>query len=272
MISIKQSYEQKLAEAQAKELEKVQLPNSKSKTCPHLANVNPDHHLTGSLKYLVELNSLKTKSIIRSAEKVDIQIFDLGISDRHAAILFENGDYFIEPYNNSRVLQNGVQRDDKFLLKNFDRLVFGPSHYFIFIEPTKFGEENSGIINEKLQSITVEKIQQEIAEVTGLITNTFDRKDIDELACINQLIDLMPYIEEANQMSIILEKMKYEPVILNPMVIGDPYSKIMPVIIAKKFGSSYEWIFESEKFIDKKHACQNFIWTLKLTERYNYNY
>lgn len=54
-------------------------------------------------------------------------------------------------------------------------------------------------------------------------------------------------------MSIILDKkMKYEPIILNPIVIGDPHSKARPAIIVKKFGTSNEWLWDSQKFIDRR--------------------
>jgi hypothetical protein len=228
MNSMKESFEQKLAEALAKskELTKTQQDNEWAKVSPHLTNVNADPHLTGSLKYIVDLSAKRSKVVIGSADKVDIQLFGVGIMDRHAAILMESGEHFLEPYNNSRVIQNGVQRDEKFQIGIFDRLVFGASHYFIFLDPSKFTEDKE-VISEKLQSITAEKIQQEIAEATGLISNTFDRKEPNEMACINQLIDLMPYVEEANQISILLDKkMKYQSIILNPIVIGDPYSKV----------------------------------------------
>jgi hypothetical protein len=229
MNSMKESFEQKLAEAEARAKELAsssQTASERAKVYPHLANVNADPHLTGSLKYIIELNSKRTKVVLGSADKVDIQLYGLGIVDRHAAILFDAGNYYLEPYNNSRVIQNGAQRDDKFQLGNFDRLVFGASQYFIFIDPSRFTEDKEAI-NEKLQSITAERIQQEIAEATGLISNTFDKKEYDEMASINQLIDLMPYVEEANQLSILMDKkMKYTPIILNPIVIGDPYSKV----------------------------------------------
>jgi kinesin family protein 1 len=257
MNSMKESYEQKLAEAmvKAEELHNTRQMNERAKVCPHLANVNVDPHLTGSLKYIVDLGPKRTKVVIGSADKVDIQLYGLGVADRHAGIFIENGEYFLEPYNNSRVIQNGSQRDEKFQLGKFDRLVFGASQFYIFIDPSKFIEDKDAI-NEKLQSITAEKIQQEIAEATGLISNTFDRKEPDQMACINQLIDLMPYIEEANQISILLDKkMKYQPIILNPIVIGDPYSKV-------KVNFTYKFIkFEYDEksltlFFKANDCCQ----------------
>lgn len=267
MDSLRQSYEQRLAEAHAnaKEIDRTYQVTEKAKICPHLANVNIDSNLTGSLKFLIEFGNKKSSTMIGSSDKVEIQLSGLGVNDRHAAISNQNGTFFIEPFGHSRVILNGKQIEEKSQLNNLDRLVLGASNYFIFVDPARFGQEDSiDLRNEKISSITVEKIQQEIAESMGLISQSFDRRAPEEQACINQLIDLMPYIEEANQMSIILDKkMKYQPLILNPIVIGDPYSKIKPVIVAKKFGTSYEWLYDSDKFIDKKTLMSEIYLDLK---------
>ena len=85
----------------------------------------------------------------------------------------------------------------------------------MFVDPSKFIEEGgSDLIAQQMSQITVDKIQQEIAEETGLISANSDRSAPDEIACINELIDLMPHIEEANQMSILLDKkISYKPII-----------------------------------------------------------
>jgi hypothetical protein len=78
----------------------------------------------------------------------------------------------------------------------------------------------------KIPDAKKKKVQQEIAENSGLISNQYERKRPDEIACINDLIDLLPSIEEANQMSILLDrKMKYEALILNPIVVGEVNAK-----------------------------------------------
>ena len=110
MDSLKKSYEQKLAEALAKSKEldsALKSVNEKAKICPHLSNINPDPMLTGSLKYLLEFpDKKKSAIIIGTADKVDIQIYGLGIQERHAGITCENGDFYLEPFANSRVFIN----------------------------------------------------------------------------------------------------------------------------------------------------------------------
>jgi len=107
MESLKKSYEQKLAEALAKskELDKaLKTVNEKAKIVPHLSNINPDPMLTGSLKYLLEFpDKKKSALIIGCADKTDIQIYGLGIQERHAGITCENGQFYLEPFASSRV-------------------------------------------------------------------------------------------------------------------------------------------------------------------------
>ena len=187
--------------------------------------------LTGSLKHLFETNPKKTKFILGSSDKCDIQLFGLGLQDRHAGVSFEDGKFFMEPYINARVVRNGKQVDHKFRMENLDRYVFGASLYYIFVNPSEFtanGERSVEVMNEQVNTITVETIHQEIAEESGLITEAdLNRQTPEEIACLNELIDLIPNIEEANQMSILLDKkVKYKPIILNPLVIGEPESKI----------------------------------------------
>jgi kinesin family protein 1 len=224
--SMKQGYEQKLAEALAKAKENDRSKaNEKAKICPHLSNINVDPMLTGSVKHIIEFNGPDKRIVIGSGEKSSIQMFGLGVNEAHACLSTQNGDFFLEPYANSRVLKNGKLCEEKFKLNNFDRLVFGATLYYLFIDPSKFDKDTDEIVT-KANNFTVEKVQQEIAEQSGLITNNFDYKKPEEIACLNELIDLMPAIEEANEMSIFLDrKMKYEPIILNPIVIGDPHSK-----------------------------------------------
>jgi hypothetical protein len=155
-----------------------------------LSNISIDPMLTGSLKHLVEFAPNKKKIIIGAVDKADIQLNGLGIQDRHAGITFENDNFYLEPYENARVIRNGKQFTEKFALNNFDRLVLGASLYYLFVNPYKF-EQDSQTVSNMVNTYTVDKIQQEIAEESGLITNSMDHKNPDEVACFNHLIDLM---------------------------------------------------------------------------------
>ncbi len=130
-------------------------------------------------------------------------------------------------YLKARVIRNGKQEERKIKLNNFDRLVIGASLYYLFIDPRNFDKDQLESMNNQIANVKVETIQQEIAEVMGLISGDSRYRDPDEIACMNELIDLMPSLEEANSMSILMDKkMKYKPIILNPVVIGEPKSKV----------------------------------------------
>jgi kinesin family protein 1 len=193
MEEMKKTYESRLAEALAlaKSRENEQSTiNEKAKICPHLSNINLDPMLTGSLKHLIEFGPNKKKLVVGSVDKVDIHMSGLGIQDRHCGISFEGDNFFLEPFPNARVMKNGKQYTEKFQLNNFDRLVFGASLYFLFVNPYKC-EQDSNTVSSLATTFTVEKVQQEIAEESGLISNSMDHKTPDELACLNELIDLM---------------------------------------------------------------------------------
>lgn len=256
--TMKKTYEEKLIEAQAKakEIAKYNV-NEKASSLPHLSNISSDPMLTGSLKHLFETTAKKTKFILGNSDKCDIQLFGLGIQDRHAGVTLEDGKFYLEPYVNARVVRNGKTIEQKFRMENLDRYVFGASLYYIFVNPPEFtadGTHAVEVMNEKVSKITVQQIQTEIAHESGLIDESDLKKDNpDEIACINELIDLLPNIEEANQMSILLDKkIIYKAAILHPLLVGDIIGKIRPVIILKKFGTSLEWMWDKFKFIDRK--------------------
>jgi kinesin family member 1 len=267
MENMKLSYEQKLADAikKSKELKSGSLVEQ-SKHCAHLTNINSDPNLTGSLKHLIQFESSKNKKqktqiIIGAADNADIQMLGLGLLDKHAIITNNNDKTLsIEPCEGARVLRNGKQYESKFQLQNFDRLVFGASLYYLFIDPLNFNDKSSTTspqtveqrIESAIQKTTTDNIQKEIAKESGLIDLIADQSE-EEIECMNDLLDLMPHIEEANQMSIILDKkIKYEPIILRPYVLGESQKKPKPYVKVNKFGCDKEWIWSENDFIDRK--------------------
>jgi kinesin family protein 1 len=251
----------------------------RSKVVPHFSNINADSILTGSLKYLIELNAKKPKLIVGASDKSEIQLYGLGILERHATISLEDGKLHIEPIESGRIVRNGKPEEKKIKMENLDRYVFGASLYFLYVNPAEFtinGETSVNAMTAQVNAVTFASFQQEIAKESGLITESdVHERSADEIECLNELIDLIPHIEEANQMSIILDKkIKYSAIILNPLSVGNPNDKatvgallkplmaivyfyfcihkFQPVITVKKFGTSLEWIWEKYKFIDRK--------------------
>lgn len=194
--------------------------------CAHLSNINADPMLTGTLKHAFDF-STKRKLFIGCAAQCDVQIFGIGVQERHAAITRDEKEFYVEPMPGARVMRNGRAYEEKFQLRNFDRLVFGASLFYLFVDPARFDDGEPSSMAERVNSFTIERVQQEIAEKAGIISDKPNgERNAEEIACINELIDLLPSIEEANQMSILMDrKVKYEAIILNPIVIGELNAK-----------------------------------------------
>ena len=156
--------------------------------------------LTGSLKYLIEFKENQKRLTIGSHELNDIVINGISIMPTHAVIKFKHNEFWLNPFDsNSRLLINGKQIEKRNKLNNFDRIVLGASSFFLFIDPRKFGNDNIDKINDRINSFKIEQIQQELAaEELGIVKDEIKEKNPEEIACYNELIDIMPLIEVIN--------------------------------------------------------------------------
>jgi hypothetical protein len=134
MKAMQQSYEEKLAEAKNHEPSKNEIINKKAEKIPHLANINMDPSLSRNIKFILEGDGKKTIGI---PGKSDIGFKGVGIQDPHGYITIGNKKYTIESINNSKILRNGKQLTGPTDLVHLDRLIFGSSHYYLFIDPAK---------------------------------------------------------------------------------------------------------------------------------------
>ena len=66
----------------------------------------------------------------------------------------------MEPVAQSKIILNGNLLEKATQLKHLDRLLFGSSQFFVFIDPTKKKEND--------QIATYETIQDEIAKEAGI--------------------------------------------------------------------------------------------------------
>lgn len=129
------------------------------------------------------------------------------------------------------MLLNGKQIAQPTELNHRDRLLFGASQYYVFIDPAKAKRSDS--------FITFESMQDEIGIVNGMVTRTksslnsgrspalstsqglvdpgITRRIQEQLKCQTEIIDLLPSIDEANTLSIEMDKkVKFTGMILTP--------------------------------------------------------
>jgi hypothetical protein len=103
---------------------------------------------------------------------------------------------------------------------HLDRLLFGASQFYQFIDPAKSSPKDV--------LFTFEMFQDETAKSTGLITES-KRATMSplEIQAQNELVDLLPALEEANMISIKLDKkVRFYAMPISSEIRGDYDQKI----------------------------------------------
>ncbi|CAF0775063.1 unnamed protein product [Brachionus calyciflorus] len=243
MKSMQQTYEEKLAEAKSmtENLRSTKI-HEQAKTIPHLRNVNMDPSLSGTIIYLIEGEGLKK---VGSGADSQVKLKGIGILESHATITSTGGKFKIERHNDAKVLRNGKPLTVPSDLVHLDRLLFGTSQYYIFIEPSK--------ATPKDPQATFESMQDEIAKAAGLISKDNKNMTQEEIQCQSELIDLIPHIEEANAISIALDKkVIFTALPVSADARGDYDGKFRVFVSVKNFALGLEWIWTKEKFLNRK--------------------
>ncbi len=161
MDEMEKSYEDKLAAALANQAQKNNDREElleKAKTIPHLSNLNMDPSLCGTLKLLLEGDGKKTIGV---PKKADIGLFGIGILDPHGTITHTGEKFTIEKCADAKILRNGKPITGQTELIHLDRLVFGCSQYYLFVNPSK--------ASDKDQQFTFEMAQDEIGRAAGTL-------------------------------------------------------------------------------------------------------
>lgn len=101
----------------------------------------------------------------------------------------------------AKVVKNGRALNGPTELVHLDRFLFGAAQYYVFIDPAK--------VTPKDPYYTFEGMQDEIAKASGAMSKDNKNMTPEEIACQSELVDLLPHIEEANTISIALDKKGY---------------------------------------------------------------
>lgn len=95
----------------------------------YLVNLNADPSLNELLVYYLKDYTLVGGQSSQQ-DQPDIQLFGLGILDKHCVISIEDGDLFMEPIENARCFVNGACVTKKQILHHGDRILWGNHHFF----------------------------------------------------------------------------------------------------------------------------------------------
>ncbi len=104
-------------------------------------------------------------------------------------------------------------------------------------------------------------MQDEIGKAAGIVPKDNKNMTQEEIQVQNELVDLLPAIEEANQISIALDKkICFIALPVSSDARGDYDKKYKAYVLVKNFALGLEWIWTKQKFLDRK---------VDITEIYN---
>ncbi|KAL5010885.1 hypothetical protein ScPMuIL_013190 [Solemya velum] len=251
MEEMKRGFEERLMEAQQSTGgTDTAAVNEKKKTIPHIFNLNMDVQLTGHIVHFLD----SPEKVVGSgkAEGVEIILPGPSVSDKHAIFREEAGVFSIEPCAaNLRLMRNGKSVTNKTVLKHNDRLIFGTTQYFVFANP-----KERDASKETYPEITFEMAQEEKARRSGFDVSG-ENKSRDDALLQEDMLELMPAVEEANSISEELDKkLKFELMIVSPEARGELKGRTEVMVRVQNLETKHEWIWPRQKFVNRKYIMQ----------------
>ncbi|XP_077993433.1 kinesin-like protein KIF28 [Glandiceps talaboti] len=255
MEAMKQSWEEKLREAQAAAAAADQAEESKKserKTTPHLYNLNVDPQLSGMIVHLLKPGTYKVGNN-KADPPADIVLSGLSVQKAHATVTTEGDNYFIERAAlDAKLLVNGEPVTAKEKLEHNDRVMFGTSHLYVFVHPKQ--QQANPAAYPKV--VTYEMAQEEIAKNSGFDMNT-DKKSSEDLLLQEDLVDMLPAVEEANAISEELDKkITFEIVVISPKARGLASGRTEVCVKMRNMENGLEFIWPRDKFFRRKYMMQ----------------
>ncbi|PVD36027.1 hypothetical protein C0Q70_02997 [Pomacea canaliculata] len=251
MEEMQKTFEERLKEAQ---LSGGTSPTSqiseKRKTTPHMYNLNMDQMLCGHIVHFFE--APETTIGNGREESTELVLKGPGIAGRHAEVRKEGSGFTLEPLEqNTRLTLNGKAVVAKTPLKHNDRIVFGTTQYFVFCNPKERDASKT-----PYPEVTFEMAQQEIAKRSGFDTS-LENKSRDESLLQEDIVELMPAVEQANSISEELDKkMKFEMMIVSPEARGELKGRTEVMVRVINLETKHEWVWSRQKFLNRKYIMQ----------------
>jgi len=262
----KKTTDEKVSEQKSKDdqkdsvLAKV-IEEKKSK--PHFFNLNFDPQLSGRLVHIIQKSETEIGN--QKGKESDICMVGPGVHVAHALMRQDKKHHqvFIKQMEKDcRVLVNGEAITDEVELHHNDRLVFGSTQLWVFQNP-----KEKDIEKKKYPPITYEYAQEEIAAKAGVKVDSAQGGDMALLQ--EDLIDVMPAVEEANSISEELDKrVKFEIILISPHMLGklqgtkaegftDMKSTQPEVCVKmKNLENGTEFIWPKEKFLNRLYLMK----------------
>ncbi|XP_064610663.1 kinesin-like protein KIF28 isoform X2 [Liolophura sinensis] len=256
MEEMKKNFEEKLAAARTVQESGEPHPshtevNEKRNSVAHLYNLNMDPMLTGRIIFFIDTPE-KTVGNPKGTGPNDITLVGPSIAERHAIISIDSGGYVIEAgCANVRLLRNGKAVTAKTQLHHNDRLLFGTTQYFVYANPRE-----AQLTSTPFPEVTFEMAQEEIAKKSGFDMSS-ENKSKEDALLKDDMLELIPAIEEANSISEELDKkMKFELMVVSPEARGEIHGRTEVMVRVVHLETKHEWIWTRQKFLNRKYIMQ----------------
>ncbi|XP_075749316.1 kinesin-like protein KIF28 [Rhipicephalus microplus] len=247
MLLMKQSYEEKLKSSVRKQDTDKLITEEEKKALPHLSNLNLDPLLSGRIVHILQ----KGKSTVGKVD-TDIVMLGVGIQDKHAIIMRTDTEVTVDKGRpEAKILVNGSPVTSPVTLRHNDRIVFGQTQLFLFVNPRQHDRHDSS----KYPEVTYEMAQEEIALRAGIKLHDDDSL---ETALLNRdMIEVLPKIDEANAMSAELERgVHFEILLVSPQLLGKQLGRTEVYVKAKYLKAEQEFDWTKEKFLSRVFAMK----------------
>ncbi|PIK54089.1 hypothetical protein BSL78_09017 [Apostichopus japonicus] len=257
MNAMKKSWEQRLKEvqtAQEEELEKERKKREDMKVTPHFWNLNEDPALTGMIIHFVKPGVTKIGSN-KAASVPDILLNGLNIQPEHGVVSNRNNVVSIKPCLPAKILVNGKALTEKMELHHNDRVMYGSKHLYVFHHPQDLAKNPDK--EKKEESPTYNSAQEEIVANSGFDMTKGSDKSQDDLLLQQELVELMPHVNEANAMSDELKKrIRFEIVLISPQSQGLSHGRTQVSVVMKNLSNENEFVWDRNKFLNRKYLME----------------
>ncbi|XP_072032274.1 LOW QUALITY PROTEIN: kinesin-like protein KIF28P [Amphiura filiformis] len=251
MEEMKRTWEEKLKQAQEAGGGGGKSTKEARKTKPHFYNLNIDTQLSGMIAHLVGPGTYKIGNN-KADTTPDIELNGLSIQKEHAIVTNDGGKVFIEKAcAEAKLLVNGDSVMNKQELDHNDRVMFGSNHLYVFYHPDLYKANPKNYT----QIITYEMAQGEIAAQSGFDMSA--KHSNDELLLQEDLVEMIPALEEANAISEELDKkVKFEIVVMSAKARGLASGRTEVCVKMRNLENSLEYIWPRNRFIRRKYLMQ----------------
>ncbi|XP_033639651.1 kinesin-like protein KIF28P [Asterias rubens] len=257
MDSMKQSWEQRLKEVQSAQEEKLAKEIQKReemKVTPHFWNLNEDPALTGMVVHFTKSGVTKVGNQ-KATPPPEIMLTGLSVQKDHATITNKKSVCVLKPSEGAKVLLNGKDLVGSQELHHNDRVMFGSSHLYVFHHPQDLAKNQKAGMKE--ERVTYDTAQEEIAQNAGFDMMKGPDKSKDDLLLQEDLVQLMPMVNEANAMSEELKKgVRFEIVLISPQSRGLKHGRTQLAVLMRCNNNDNEFLWDRNKFLNRKYLMQ----------------